>query len=211
MRLAIFSDVHGNLPAIERMLTDAGAVDGYICLGDTVNYGPWSNECADLVASLPNVVSLRGNHEEYFLQGRYFGNHSIAREFFSVCYETFDRLDAISNLPSTYTLNGFVFSHTIKDQYIFADTPISLECNYVIGHSHRQFKISQPPFILYNPGSVGQNRQYINVINYLVADIDDMTFDLRSVLYDERVVIREMLRRHYPDTCISYYAKRPRL
>lgn len=211
MRLAIFSDVHGNLPALELMLEHASPVDGYICLGDVVNYGPWSNECLDLIASLPNVVSVQGNHEEYFREGRYGGSHPVARAFFDVCYPEFGRHSDISSLPATHTLGGFAFTHTIHDRYIFPDTAVELDRNVVIGHSHRQFTISQPPFTLHNPGSVGQNRQYINVIDYMTLQVDSMRFDRHSLTYDVDVVIQEMRRTGYPEMCIDYYARKPRL
>ena len=69
MRTAIYSDIHGNLPALELAIKDSVAVDGYIILGDVVNYGPWSNECVELIESLKNCTKLVGNHEVYFIEG----------------------------------------------------------------------------------------------------------------------------------------------
>ena len=67
MRYAVFSDVHANLPALERFVDQTRAeVDAYICLGDVVNYGPWNDECLDLVISLPGIVYIEGNHERLF-------------------------------------------------------------------------------------------------------------------------------------------------
>ena len=43
MRYLVFSDVHGNLPALEKVLNKENKVQGYINLGDVVNYGPWGN------------------------------------------------------------------------------------------------------------------------------------------------------------------------
>src|SRR5258708_20926134 len=68
-KVLIFSDVHGNLPAFELMLEKEKGVDLYISLGDVVNYGPWSNECVELLESLKPVVKLLGNHDRYFLDG----------------------------------------------------------------------------------------------------------------------------------------------
>jgi predicted phosphodiesterase len=210
MRLAIFADVHGNLPALELMIRDAGPVDGYVCLGDTVNYGPWSNECVDVVAALPGVTVLSGNHEDDFLRGRYGGTNVVARAFFDHCLPRFDRFERIRGLARTHALDDLVFSHTIEDRYVYADTPIVLRANHVIGHSHHQFEISQPPHVLVNCGSVGQNRAYINVVNYVVLTTAPRAFELRAVRYDERVVIDEMKARGYPSLCVDYYDGKPR-
>jgi predicted phosphodiesterase len=211
MKLAVFSDVHGNLPALELMLKDAGNCDGYISLGDVVNYGPWSNECVDLLTSLPNSTLLAGNHERYFIDGTYDGSNTVAQTFFEFCYPRFTRQQQIKHWPENYTLNGFTFSHTINDQYVYPDSDLKLDSNYVVGHSHHQFTIPQPPFTLYNPGSVGQNRKYINVINYMLLETDDMSVEFKSIIYDEALVINELKARKYPDICIDYYNNKARL
>jgi len=213
MKLAIFSDVHGNLPALELMLQQVNTegVTGYISLGDAVNYGPWSNECVNVLSSLPNANLLKGNHEQYFLSGHYDGNNEVAQAFFNFCYPSFREKEKIKDWKETYSLNDFSFSHTINDQYVYPDSTITLEHNTVVGHSHHQFKIEQDPFALYNPGSVGQNRKYINVINYLILETDNMQFDFRSIIYDEQLIIQEMRRQNYPIICIEYYDKKERL
>lgn len=63
--IALISDVHGNLPALEAVLADidARAADARIwCLGDTVGYGASPAACVDLVRSRCEVV-LAGNHD----------------------------------------------------------------------------------------------------------------------------------------------------
>jgi predicted phosphodiesterase len=203
--LAVFSDVHGNLPALEIMLRDAGGVEGYVCLGDCVNYGPWSDECVDLVRSLPDVVYLRGNHEEYFVDGHYPGSHPVARAFFEHCLPSFTRHAAIADLPAEHLIGEHLFSHTVDDRYVYPDTVLELTGNHVIGHSHHQFQLQHGPYRLLNTGSVGQNRKYINLIDYLLLDTETMAFSPRTVRYDETVVIKEMRRRNYPDVCVAYY------
>lgn len=63
MRALIITDIHGNLPALEAVLEDAGEVDAVWCLGDVVGYGPYPNECVQLVRSQANLVCLLGNHD----------------------------------------------------------------------------------------------------------------------------------------------------
>ena len=65
MRVAVFSDIHSNLEALESVLEHASAkkVDRYVCLGDVVGYGANPNECIDLISSLPDCLCLLGNHD----------------------------------------------------------------------------------------------------------------------------------------------------
>ncbi|MFZ1301791.1 MAG: metallophosphoesterase family protein [Candidatus Microsaccharimonas sp.] len=211
MNLVIMSDIHGNLPALQEVINANHDTDGYICLGDVVNYGPWSNECVDVISSLPNCIYIRGNHEEYFIDGSYPGDNEVAKTFFEFCYPSFNNVEKIRNLRESYTLNGFTFSHTIQNQYVYPDSEIVLDNNYVVGHSHHQFIIDQPPYRLYNPGSVGQNRKHINVINYLTLDTETMTFTPHAITYDADSVINKMRELNYPQLCIDYYNNKERL
>jgi predicted phosphodiesterase len=62
---AVFSDVHGNLPALEAILTDIEqrGVAHTLCLGDLVGYGPSPNEVALLVRD-SGIPSLMGNYDQ---------------------------------------------------------------------------------------------------------------------------------------------------
>jgi len=64
MRLAVLSDVHANLEALEAVLADvdANGVQAMACLGDFVGYGASPNECIDLLR--PRVEeAVAGNHD----------------------------------------------------------------------------------------------------------------------------------------------------
>ena len=62
MRIAVLSDIHANLPALDAVLADAGPGDGIWHLGDVVGYGP---DPDGVVARLREVgaVGVRGNHD----------------------------------------------------------------------------------------------------------------------------------------------------
>jgi len=61
MRVAVVSDVHGNLPALEAVLAEIAAADveRIVCCGDTVA-GPFPRECLERLRSL-DPVWVRGN------------------------------------------------------------------------------------------------------------------------------------------------------
>ena len=63
-RIAILSDVHGNLPAFRAVIDDARAadVDAVWCLGDLVGYGASPDECVALAQAECDVL-LGGNHD----------------------------------------------------------------------------------------------------------------------------------------------------
>jgi len=64
VRVAVISDVHGNLAALEAVLEEVrrAELDAVWCLGDTVGYGPRPNECCALVQERCAIV-LGGNHD----------------------------------------------------------------------------------------------------------------------------------------------------
>ncbi|MBA3264496.1 MAG: metallophosphoesterase family protein [Thermoleophilaceae bacterium] len=64
MHIALLSDVHGNLPAFEAVLTDvdAASVDEIWCLGDLVGYGAEPDACVELARDRCDLC-LAGNHD----------------------------------------------------------------------------------------------------------------------------------------------------
>ena len=62
MLIAIVSDIHSNLVALEAVLETLPVYDRLWCLGDTIGYGPQPNECLAYMQGLGNAV-LTGNHD----------------------------------------------------------------------------------------------------------------------------------------------------
>jgi diadenosine tetraphosphatase ApaH/serine/threonine PP2A family protein phosphatase len=62
VRIAITSDIHANLAALEAVLADAGPVDGIWNTGDAVGYGPQPRECIARLRE-EGAVWVAGNHE----------------------------------------------------------------------------------------------------------------------------------------------------
>ncbi|MGL4337310.1 MAG: metallophosphoesterase family protein [Turicibacter sp.] len=65
-KIAIISDIHGNIPALQAVLRDIQnrAVDQLICLGDLVGKGPDSKEVIDLCQSTCDVI-VAGNWDQF--------------------------------------------------------------------------------------------------------------------------------------------------
>ncbi len=212
MKTAVFGDVHGNLVALDRFIEETeGLVDEYLCLGDIVNYGPWNDECLEAIHQLPQITILQGNHERLFLQtGNAEHESPLVEDFLHQSRQYFSRRDLIVDLPIRTHIGPFVCTHTINDTYVYPDTRMTVANNFIVGHSHHQFRIERSGFHIFNPGSVGQNRTWIDMVDYMIVDVETRVFEFRSSRYDIDRFIAELARRGYPDRCISYYAEKPR-
>ena len=65
--IALLYDVHGNLPALDAVLTDAreAGATGYVIGGDVALFGPFPEETVERLRSLHNARWLRGNGERW--------------------------------------------------------------------------------------------------------------------------------------------------
>jgi len=73
MRVAVISDVHGNIFALESVLEDIRGrnVDEIVCTGDLVGYGPYPNEVIDRIKE-EGINTIQGNYDDAI------GNRRIA-------------------------------------------------------------------------------------------------------------------------------------
>lgn len=72
MRLAVLSDIHGNLDALNAVLDDldsAGGADHIWVLGDLAVIGPDPAACIQTVAQIPDAKVIQGNTDRYLMTG----------------------------------------------------------------------------------------------------------------------------------------------
>lgn len=207
MKYLILGDVHGNLPALEKVLDlYSKEVDVVVSHGDVVNYGPWSNECVEILNDL-GAVCLKGNHEDAFINGDYTGSNTLVKTFFKETYKGFKHLDIISNYKNELILKNWKISHTINNTYYYPDSDLSqlsFDKNSIIGHSHYAFnrKIPNGKYLV-NTGSIGQNRKDISLINFVI--LNNNSVEMKEITYDVTPLISKFRQLNFPEECISYY------
>jgi predicted phosphodiesterase len=85
MRVAILSDIHGNLPALNAVLDDAmrKKINTFWCLGDVVGYGPWPVQCWVALRGLGIAEDawVVGNHDLGLVDGLYGGQYFKSEYF----------------------------------------------------------------------------------------------------------------------------------
>ena len=118
-RFGVLADVHGNLPALRAAVARlrAEGVERFLCAGDLVGYGPFPDECVEVIAGL-DAVCVAGNHDLIAL-GRLSDErcNALARE--SLAW-TRKRLapssrEYLEALPVWVELDGVVMAHGSPD------------------------------------------------------------------------------------------------
>lgn len=168
MRLALISDIHANLPALEGVLRDIRkhAPDSVISLGDQVNLGPCPRETLALLKA-ENVACLHGNHERYILSAMasdpaYAGANFNALRFNGTLLSpeeiTFTKDMRFGHVLLTHALPGddrFPVFHvkqcTEKLRQMDTAKPLHIFCGH--GHNPKQYRVGN--LTLNVVGSVG--------------------------------------------------------
>ena len=117
--IAIVSDIHGNIEALDAVMKDLRAQEGVteiLCLGDVVGYGPNPRECLR-IAMKEYRFNLLGNHEQAVMQGAY-GFNPKARK---AVEWTKERLTA-ADCPTEENLEFWKFLNSMPAQLTEGDT-----------------------------------------------------------------------------------------
>ncbi|HUG48789.1 MAG TPA: metallophosphoesterase family protein [Candidatus Limnocylindria bacterium] len=113
MRIAVLSDIHGNLPALEAVLADLAPYDAVWQLGDVVGYGPQPDEVVARLAQ-EGALGVRGNHDSAALgelpTDAFNDDARRAVEWTGRRIGSATR-DWLSALPSRAELEGFTLVH----------------------------------------------------------------------------------------------------
>lgn len=116
MRLSVFSDIHGNLEALDAYIQETAgqSVDRHICLGDIVGYGANPNECMERLAALPDLHIVLGNHDATAIwQASPYEMNPNARKAILWTIEQLSQvhIDRIHRLDEMLQIGDMVFCH----------------------------------------------------------------------------------------------------
>ncbi len=117
--IAVISDIHGNLEALNAVLDDARreSVDQLICLGDVVGYGADPNACLARVRE-EAVATVLGNHDAAACDLKQSENfNEVAREAIRWTAETLseDNLDFLGRVPYEFVEGDARYVHASPD------------------------------------------------------------------------------------------------
>ena len=169
--IAVISDIHANLPALEAVLReiDELGIQHILCCGDVVGYGPHPRQCVELLRQR-NIPCVLGNHDLYTLQARdnpavkdaedeLMSNSVWAGILHAVAQLREEDFDWLLGLPSFLKLPGTIIGHAAMHDienwpYLVDDADILATLDELaarkitlgfFGHSHDQEWFTKSP------------------------------------------------------------------
>lgn len=228
MKLAFFSDVHGNAAALEAVIEDIQKkqVDKIFVLGDLAYRGPEPKKCIQMIQELRAEVVIKGNADEWIVRGVKKGEVpdqvlELMNTERNWAVEQLNDLekDYLKQLPPEYqmSIEGINF-------HLFHATPTSLfevipphaedemiqekiidknpdATVYLYGHIHKAYIRFTGGKTIINLGSVGLPFDGHNKASYALVDITDgqMNTSIQKVSYNIEQTIKAYRQNQYPN------------
>lgn len=213
MKIVFFSDIHGNkyvLPPFLQAIKEENA-DYVVFCGDIFGYYYHQNKIIDIFRQ-EGFITLLGNHDQFFLDilvGT-ADTKSLIEKYGNSYYNIVDRIteeniEFIKNLKPHYELNveGYKIGifHGSPDNplngRVYPDTEIVETKEYskydyvILGHTHHKLVKKIASTIVFNPGSIGQQRDGKGC-SYLVLDVENGHYEFKNIDYDISLLIRDI-------------------
>ena len=221
MRIAVITDIHGNLPALEASLAaiDAMGVDALCCGGDLVGYGPHPNEVCALVEDRA-IPAIHGNHDHAIGRGlddcgcayitphdRELGQRSVE---WTLAHTDERSRGFMRGLP--FDLRFSMGASRVRlvhgsprkvNEYLFEDKPASLyerlvaQADYdvlVFGHTHKPWIREHGGVLFVNCGSVGKPKDGDPRAAFAILETAGgrVEASIQRIPYDAESVAREV-------------------
>ena len=227
-RIAVITDIHANLPALEASLEaiEQIGVDEVVCGGDLVGYGPHPNEVCARIREL-GIPTIYGNYDyaiardlddcgcAYVTQhDRELGQRSVAWTLEHTDQEAKEFMRELPfelHFPVGDQLVHLVHGSPRKvNEYLFEDKPARLyerlaaaESDQVLafGHTHKPWIHNYGGVLFVNCGSVGKPKDGDPRAAFAILEADDhgpVRAVIQRVPYDAEAVAREVAAAGLP-------------
>jgi putative phosphoesterase len=226
-RVAVITDIHANLPALEAVLEaiESSGVDAVYCGGDLVGYGPHPNEVCRLIEKR-EIPTIYGNYD-YAIgrdledcgcayrdqQDRELGQRSVA---WTLEHTDRQSKDFMRGLPFDlrFEMDGrrarLVHGSPRKvNEYLFADKPArtferiaaGADCDVLVfGHTHQPWVAEYGGVLFVNCGSVGKPKDGDPRASFAVLELagGELGSTIERAEYDAELVAREVAESGLP-------------
>lgn len=228
MRLAIISDVHSNLEALEGTLQEIKQrkVDAVIVLGDIVGYGADPNACIELCRELTSYI-ITGNHDYAVIHSeetQYFNNYAAKAVHWTATNITEENSDFLNSLPMLIPWENYLFVHSAplkpaEWEYIMnqwdaepqfagfsqkicfighTHVPVIFRKNNRAIASYGGIELPLHEQLIINVGSVGQPRDGNHKLSFAIFDDQQWQLEVVRLNYDIEKAARKIVNAGLP-------------
>jgi putative phosphoesterase len=234
MKLALLSDIHGNLPALEAVLDDISrqGITTIWFLGDWIGHGPFPNQVVEKLRAV-KVRGICGNYDRKVLEfdqnkrklrekmeaGKYASLKWTAQELGHTARVYLTALPAEFRLEVEGVRFLLVHGSPVDDSEVLtAATPLTrLQALarqagnpdvMLCGHSHQAFARRAGKVRFVNPGSAGRPFDGDNRVSYAVLEVarSQVKVTFRRLAYDVKRVAKAMQAAGLPEDQIQSFA-----
>ncbi len=206
MHIALLSDIHANIYALDSVYKDFEnkKVHSILVAGDLIGYYYWPKKVVQKLMNDNRVICVSGNHEK--ILSKTLSSVKYSKKYkkkygsgYNFCKNQLsdNELNWLLNLPKSLEIKiknlSFFMTHgslSSQEQYIYPDAPIDLlEANHsnydftVFGHTHYPFIKHNKKNIIINPGSVGQPRDISRIASYALINTENHSIVFRKVRF----------------------------
>jgi len=201
MILAVISDIHSNLVALDKVFEKIDS-DLILCCGDIIGYYTWPNQCIEKIRQL-RVMSVIGNHDLACVTGDISGFNPYAEETIRwtrrvIRDKNFEFLSSLKRkikleIDDTNIMMVHGSPKNPVNEYIYPETPDVILKSFIegenvdiliMGHTHMPFIKKFEDKLVLNPGSVGQPRDGDNNASFAFLDVDNKEAKICRVKYN---------------------------
>lgn len=219
IKIAIFSDIHGNSTALEYVLADARKqnINHFICLGDIVLKGPAPQKTLKMIKNLNLIALIKGNTENWLTnKPEKQENRKNKYTQYGKKYLTKANLKFLASLPAqkrkTWVNHKLLLTHgsprsnTERMDYKSPWAKLKkilteVEADVIlVGHSHRICSLQVENKQIINVGSVGAPYDGDKRASYVILKLNKERIQLkqRRVAYPVDKTITLAVRRSLP-------------
>jgi putative phosphoesterase len=218
VKVAVLSDIHANLYALECVLQDAEKRGATIFLnaGDSIGFGPCPNEVVELLSE-KGVVSVLGNYDLEVIEGKSkdkgekklalkFANKELTKSCECYLYSLPHELRLEVGGKKLLVTHG---SPESIEEHIYPDTPIERLSTLadtakadiiVVGHSHEQLNRKVNEVFFVNPGSVGRPGDGNPKTGYAILSFNPFKAELIRLDYDVAASADALRKKGLPES-----------
>ena len=228
MKIAVLTDVHGNLPALQaalKAIRREGA-DAIYHTGDAIGIGPFPAECLQLLLDTTDMHLIYGNHDYWFSNGlpkpsRMSDGELKHQEWVHSCLDPSLRYtvrqwpymiqDAYEGVRISFLHYGLTKSQVNFKSVIQNPCPVELDKVFAdinsdlvfYGHDHSPSDlVGKARYV--NPGSLGCHSEPTARFAILECESGSYKLEMRHVPYDDRALFQEFESRDVPDRLFIY-------